>query len=90
MLQYAVYRALVQCKCVLCRCLLGNKLAGNSQTGHWGHWYDQLEPALVITNAFVVDVEVPTLEAGSACKQCHAVEMLFHNRCLTGNNGQMT
>ena len=50
------------------RCSLGSKLEGNSQTGHWGYWYDQLEPALVITNDSVIDVEMPTFEAGSACK----------------------
>jgi len=51
-----------------CRCPLGISLKGNSQTGHWGYWYDLLEPAMVVVNDSVIDVEMPTFESGSACK----------------------
>ena len=53
----------------LCRCPLGSSLKGNSQTGHWGYWYDLLEPAMVVANDSVVDIEMPTFEASSACEQ---------------------
>ena len=68
-----------QFKVALHRCPLGNKLTGNSQTGHWGYWYDQLEPALVIANGSVVDVEMPTFEAGSACKQSVVSTLMMPN-----------
>lgn len=42
--------------------------SGAAQTGHWGYWYDLLEPALVIGNDTVIDVEIPTFVAGQACK----------------------
>ncbi len=51
-----------------CRCPLGISLKGNSQTGHWGYWYDLLEPAMVVVNDSVIAVEMPTFESGSACK----------------------
>ena len=51
-----------------CRCPTGTTLKGSSQTGHWGYWYDLLEPALVIGNDTVIDVEMPTFAAGQACK----------------------
>lgn len=47
---------------------MGTTLRGSSQTGHWGYWYDLLEPALVIGNDTVIDVEMPTFAAGQACK----------------------
>lgn len=43
-------------------------LKGSSQTGHWGYWYDLLEPALVIANDTEIEVEMPTFAAGQACK----------------------
>lgn len=43
-------------------------LKGSSKTGHWGYWYDLLEPALVIGNDTEIDVEMPTFAAGPACK----------------------
>lgn len=54
----------------VCRCPMGTTLLGSSQTGHWGYWYDLLEPALVIGNDTVIDVEMPTFAAGQACKCC--------------------
>ncbi|KAL0055138.1 hypothetical protein WJX82_007595 [Trebouxia sp. C0006] len=47
-------------------CPLQSSLKGNSQTGHWGYWYDLLEPAMVVVNDSVIDVEMPTFESGSA------------------------
>lgn len=52
----------------VCRCPVGTRLNGSSQTGHWGYWYDLLEPALVIGNDTEIEVEMPTFAAGQACK----------------------
>lgn len=49
-----------------CRCPTGTSLKGSSQTGHWGYWYDLLQPALVIGNDTEIEVEMPTFEAGLA------------------------
>lgn len=62
---------------------MGTTLRGSSETGHWGYWYDLLEPALVIGNDTVVDVEMPTFAAGQACK-CLTKALCLLDACLLG------
>lgn len=56
---------------------MGTRLNGSSETGHWGYWYDLLEPALVIGNDTEIEVEMPTFAAGQACKLAtHAMSVM--------------
>ncbi|KAK9814840.1 hypothetical protein WJX72_012452 [[Myrmecia] bisecta] len=41
-------------------------LKASSKTGHWGYWYDGLEPAMVVNSGDVVDIEMPTFVSAQA------------------------
>ncbi|KAL3145841.1 hypothetical protein ABBQ38_015213 [Trebouxia sp. C0009 RCD-2024] len=69
-------------------CPTGTTLKGSSQTGHWGYWYDLLEPALIIGNDTVIDVEMPTFAAGQAWSEMGkgdpGMEDIYHWDPVTG------
>ena len=51
---------------LVCRCGLVGHLGASSKLGHWGYWYDGLEPAMVVTSGAELTVDMPTFIAGPA------------------------
>ncbi|KAK9828765.1 hypothetical protein WJX72_001972 [[Myrmecia] bisecta] len=41
-------------------------LKASASTGHWGYWYEGLQPSMVVKSGDIVDIEMPTFGANSA------------------------